>query len=293
MDEEALRASLAELRQQEEGIKGLLALNPQSDELSSLLSQVGEARSMTESALLALCQSRLLESIESTAPAPPPPPSLPSVGAVVSARYAETGKHYQALVEAHVSPTVARLSWAHLPRPKWPCFYSTAHALAPYVAPDRRALVVGATCLAQRTAGATWCCGRVVSRGGGGGSAAYLVEVRARRSDSGVDDDAAYEPRHDGLLPSRGLEQISLPQEQVVPAEYVVPLAMQLGDASDSEESGGEEEEDDDGSDGSDGSELEEAAEEATAGAVNGAQRGPSTRALVPTTHSCACLARG
>ena len=93
MDEEALRASLAELRQQEEGIKGLLALNPESVELTSLFAQVGEARSMTESALLALCQSRLLESIESTAPAPPPPPpppSLPPVGAVVSARYAET-----------------------------------------------------------------------------------------------------------------------------------------------------------------------------------------------------------
>eukprot|EP00966_Prymnesium_polylepis_P214935 4977685-Prymnesium_polylepis.1 len=126
---------------------------------------------MTESALLALKRAQLLETIEAV---PPPPPSLPPVGSAVAARFAETGKFYPAVrnkprstprrarararasrgspnnaalsdrpvwqrVEAHASPTVARLSWLHVPGAAR-TFYSTEHALEPLGAPNRRSL---------------------------------------------------------------------------------------------------------------------------------------------------------
>lgn len=168
MDESALQTSLTELRQQEEAVKGFLALNPENDQLQSLYAQITEALQMTEGALLALKQSQLLHSLEEVLPTPPAR-TLPPVGAAVLARFAETGQHYPARVDAHISPTVVRLSWMFVSRSVAAHhFYTTASTILPFVEHDKGRLVDGAACLVRCTPGAEepWCRAHIIARGG-------------------------------------------------------------------------------------------------------------------------------
>lgn len=167
VDEASLHSSLAQLAEQEEALGGLLALNPQSQRLEQLLSHVEQAKEATQSALLALRQSRLLESLESMASPPSPPKcSIAPVGSAVSVRHAESGKYFPARIEAHVTPSVARVSWLYAPR-STPSFYTTDQAIVALIEPDYGALVNGARCLVQLTPGEdAWCCGCLVACGG-------------------------------------------------------------------------------------------------------------------------------
>ena len=239
MDEESLAGSLSQLQQQEEATRGLLSLNPQNEQFAALLQQITEAREVTESALLAFRQARLLDSLERTPTALPPPPPLPAAGSRVMALYADNGKHYPAHVDAHMSPTVARLRWLYATA-AIPCFYATAHALRAHVAPSRRSLINGAPCLALRPGhaaeGSRWELGRVVARGGNSESLSFLVELRRAAS---AETEEADLPEHGGLLPSSE-EQVSLAEERVVPLEYAVPLVVELAAWEQEEEEEGE-----------------------------------------------------
>ena len=246
-DEKALKASLQLLQQQEEATRGLINLNPDNTHLMPLLEQIVEAREVTESAVLALTQARLLESLESVVPpappGPPPPPPLPAVGSLHMARYSEDGKYYPALVDAQVSSRAVRLRW-YCAAAMLPCFYATAQALRTFIAPSRHLLVDGAACLALRPGCKRWELACILACGGGGSSLSFLVRLSRSRavSTNGLPDEHDAFLEHGGLLP-HAAEELSLPEESVMPVDYVVPSVLKWAVYEAEEEEGEEGEE--------------------------------------------------
>ena len=231
-DTAELERNLEQLRQQQEGLQGLIQLNPDNGELCELLKSITEARQLTESGLMALKQSAMLTSLdELTAPPPEPemplrppspPPVLPPVGERVLALYSADKRYYAATVDAVFPPRALRLRWLFATTPL-PAFHLSAERVRPFDGVDLRSLRAGAECVALRPGAVAWSWAKVLQRGGGGGG-------------GGIDDAAATETilvefaeaiplACEGAAAKDLYEtggQCSLPASHVAPGEYAI-----------------------------------------------------------------------